>query len=163
MPQNIAELYTPQELERLGRRVKAHLTALIVLALAALAVCIALAVLAGTGNADKMEMAAVIVSTLAGWVCIYDGVFVVAAGRRELAHANMLRTEPRTRIEGSVTVTAERFRIRSSVTVCRVHIETPDGGQDALVQEGHAALLKDPRITAVYTAHGYVAAVEVGA
>lgn len=163
MPQNIVELYTPEELARLTKRVKAHLTALIVLALAALAACIALAVAAGTGNAEKMELAAVIISTLAGWVCIYDGVFIVGAGRKELAHANMLRSEPRTRVEGAVTVTAERFRIRSSVSVCRVHIETPDGGQDALVQEGHTRLLKDPRITAVYTAHGYVAAVEVGA
>ncbi len=163
MPQNIVELYTPEELARLTKRVKAHLTALIVLALAALAACIALAVAAGTGNAEKMELVAVIISTLAGWVCIYDGVFIVGAGRKELAHANMLRSEPRTRVEGAVTVTAERFRIRSSVSVCRVHIETPDGGQDALVQEGHARLLKDPRITAVYTVHGYVAAVEVGA
>ncbi len=163
LPGNIIELYSPEELARLERRVKRHRTALSVLAAAALAVCIALAAHVTTASAPKLELAAIAVSTLAGWVCIYDGIFIVGAGKKELRHAEMLRTEPRVRVEGRAAVTGERFTIRKSVGVRRVAIATEGGIEQALVQENHARLLEDPRVIAVYTAHSYVAAVEVGA
>lgn len=165
MPQNIVELYSEEEVERLTRRIKRHTTFLAILAAAALAACITLAALAGTANAGRMELAAVLISTVAGWVCIYDGVFIVVAGRRECSHADMLRTEPRTRLAGKVTVSRERLRIRNSVTVCLAEVDTgeADGPRRIYVQEDHAQLLKDARVVAVYTAHNYAAAVEVSA
>ena len=161
MPQNIVELYTAEEIARLERRVKRVLTALIVLGAAALIACITLAALANVRNAGRLELAAVIVSTVAGWVCIYGGVFGVSAGKKEIGHANMLRSEPRERIDGPVTVTGERLRIRGSITVRRVEVASETGKQRVLVHENRAERLACLPVTAVYTAHGYVAAVEV--
>lgn len=165
MPQSIVELYSDEEIERLRRRVRRHTVFVAALAAAALAACIAFAVLANTANAGQMELAAVLTSTLAGWVCIYDGTFIVGAGRKELAHADMLRTEPRTRLAGRVTVGKERLRIRGSVTVRLAEVDTgaEDGPQKIYVQENHAKLLQNAGVTAVYTAHSYAAAVEVSA
>lgn len=157
MPRNIMELYTEEDIALLERRVKRHRAALIVLAAAALIACIVLAALANARNAGKLELAAVLVSTVAGWICIYDGVFTVSAGKKEIGHANMLRSEPRERIDGPVTVTDERLRIRGSITVRRV--ET--GTQKALVHENRAKRLAELPAAALYVAHGYVAAVEV--
>ena len=161
MSQKIVELYSEEDMARLERRVKRHRTALIVLGAAALIVCIVLAALANARNASRMELAAVIVITAAGWVCIYDGIFTVSAGKKEIGHANMLRTEPRERIEGPVTVTDEGFRIRGSIAVRRVEAASETGTQRVLVHENRAGRLAGLPAAAVYVAHGYVAAVEV--
>lgn len=161
MPQKIIELYSEEEISRMRRRVGRCRAALIVLAAAALAVCAALAMLADAQNASRMEFAAVAVSTAAGWICIYFGIFVVSDGKKEVGHADMLRTEPRERIEGSVTVTDARFRIRNSIPVRRAEVVSEAGPKRVLVHESRAEKLAGLPVTAVYLAHGYVAAVEV--
>ncbi len=161
MPQTIVELYTGEDVALLERRVKRRLAALIVLGTAAFITCVALAVLADPRNAGRLEMTAAVISTVAGWVCIYGGIFGVSAGKKEIGHANMLRTEPRERIEGPVTVTDERLRIRGSITVRRVEVTSGTGVQKVLVHENRAERLAELPVTAVYVAHGYVAAVEV--
>ena len=161
MSRKIVELYSEEDMARLERRVRRHRTALIVLGAAALIACITLATLANIRNAGKLELAAVLVSTVAGWICIYDGVFTVSAGKKEIGHANMLRTEPRERIEGPVTVTDEGFRIRGSIAVRRVETAPETGARKVLVHEDRAKRLAELPVTAVYVAHGYVAAAEV--
>ena len=161
MPRNIVELYTEEDIALLERRVKRHRAALIVLAAAALIACIVLAALANARNAGKLELAAVLVSTVAGWICIYDGIFTVSAGKKEIGHANMRRSEPRERIDGPVTVTDERLRIRGSITVRRVEVASETGVKKALVHENRAKRLAELPASAVYMAHGYAAAVEV--
>lgn len=162
MERQIIELYSDGDLARLERRVKAWRLALWILALAALVTCVTLIRLTTTGNAAGMERAVIVTSTLAGWVVIYGKVFIVTAGRRELGHARMLREEERQRVEGPVTVTAERIVIRSSITARRV--EVPAGeSRRLLVCEGRANALAAAEASAVYTTHGYVAAYEVRA
>ena len=73
----------------------------------------------------------------------------------------MLRSEPRERIEGPVTVTDERLRIRGSINVRRVEVASETGTQRVLVHENRAKRLAELPVTAVYVAHGYVAAAEV--
>lgn len=162
MPENIVELYTDGDLEKLKKRIRGWTGALCALGAAALAACVTLAALTNTLNAAKMELACVLVSTLAGWLIIYLAVFKVVAGRRELRHAEMLRSEERERLEGSVTVTRERFKIRKSVPVRRVELRSADGEpRRILVCESRAGALEGARPSVLYAVHGYAAAYEV--
>lgn len=162
MSDKIVELYSDADMERMKERIKCWTVALCVLGAAALGVCVTLAALTNTLNAMRMELSAVAVSTVAGWIVIYFAVFKVAAGRREFRHADMLRSEERERVEGAVTVTPERFRIRKSVPVRRVEVRSADGEvRRLLVCETRAGALERAKTAAVYTAHGYAAAYEV--
>ena len=163
MERQIIELYSDGDLARLERRVNAWRLALWILVLAALTACVTLIQLTTTGNAAGMERAVIVTSTLTGWVVIYGSTYIVTAGKRELGHARMLREEERQRVEGPVTVTRERIVIRGSITARRVETPTGEGRRRLLVCEGRAAALAAAEVSAVYTAHGYVAAYEVKA
>ena len=158
----ITELYTDADLARMQRYIKRWRTALLAVAAAALAACVVMVALTETKNAQRMELATIAVSTLAGWFVLYWAMFTVSPARRELAHARMLRSEERERTEGAVTVTAERFTIRKSVPVRRVEVLTGEQTERFLVSASRAGALA-AGVTAVYTVHGYVAAYEVTA
>lgn len=157
----VIELYTDADMDRLRRHIRRWRTALGLLAAAALAACLVLAGLTNTANAQRMELAAVAVSTLAGWVVLYGVIFVVSPARREMEHAAMLRREERQTAAGTVTVTDERFVIRKSVAVRRVEVRGEDETQRLLVCESRAKVLAAVGTAVLYTCHGYVAAYEV--
>ena len=150
----IVELYGEADLQRLRRRVKGWIIALCSFSAAALAACIVLAALTNTANARRMELTAIIVSIIAGWIVVYCSCFIAAAGKRELEHAKMLTKEERTRIAGTPVVTDQRVAIRKSITARRVEVE----GERLLVCESRAKSLEGAK--AVYAAHGYIAAYE---
>lgn len=159
---SVTELYSDRDLVRLARKTRIWIWALCLFGAAALGTCIALASLATTGNAGRMELLTVAVSTGAGWIVIYCAVFVVTASRRELGHARMLRAEPdRERLAGQITVTAERLRIKKSIRIRPVEVRTGEGTRRVLVCESRARLLERAKPTALYLANGYVAAYEV--
>ena len=161
MDEKATELYTDADMARMDRRIKRWRRALWALAAGALAVCAGLAAAADTMNAQRMELAAIAVSTVAGWVVIYGGIFVLTPARRELAHAGMLRKEERQAVEGTVTVTDERFAIRKSVAVRRVEVRGEDETHRLLVCESRAKALAAAGTAVLYTCHGYVAAYKV--
>ena len=154
------ELYDEAELQRLRRKVKGWRIALWAISLAALAACVTMAALTNTANAAQMELAAVTVNVAVGWVVIYCGIFVAAAGRHELEHAEMLGKEERTRIVGTLNVTDQRIVIRRSITARRVEVHTDGETQRLLVCESRARALEKAGARALYAAHGYVAAYE---
>lgn len=158
--ERIVELYGEAELQRLRRKVKGWRIALCSFALAALAACVVTAALTNTANAARMELAAVTVSIVAGWIVIYCGIFVEAAGRHELEHAEMLGKEQRTRIVGTATVTDQRVVIRRSITARRVEVQGDGEVHRLLVCESRAKALANAETAALYVAHGYVAAYE---
>lgn len=161
MARQIIELYSEADMTRLRRRIKRWRAALWLFAAFALAVCLRLIVLTGTENAARMEGTVIAVSTVAGWVVIYCSVFVVTAGQRELSHANMLHSENRQIVWGSVAVTNERVSITRSITARRVEVSGDGETHRLLVCESRADELAAAGAVALYTAHGYVAAYEV--
>ena len=161
MESRIVELYGDSVMTRLKRRIMRWRVLLWVLAAGALGLCVGLIVRTGTANAARMELAVIGVSTFTGWVVIYGGIFVVTAGRRELAHANMLRREERQAVSGGVTVTKERVAIRNSITARRVEVNANGQTRRLLVCETRADALAAAGAATLYTAHGYVAAYEV--
>lgn len=161
MTRQIIELYSETDLARLKSRIKRWQTALWILAVCALTVCLVLIVLTGTENAARMEGMVIAVSTIAGWIIIYCGIFVVTAGRRELSHANMLHNEMRQVVQGNVIVTDERVAITRSITARRVEVVMDEETRRLLVCENRADSLAAAGASVLYTAHGYVAAYEV--
>ena len=161
MESRIVELYDDAAMTHLERKIKRWRICLWTLGAAALAACVGMILCTGTANAARMELAVILVSTLAGWIVIYGGTFCVATTRRELAHARMLRSEERQAVIGRITVTNEQVVIRNSIAARRVEVETDGQVRRLLVCETRAGCLTTPGITALYTAHGYVAAYEV--
>ena len=161
MEPQIVELYDDAAMARLERRIRRWRVILCALCAGALGLCIGLIARTGTANAARMELAVIGVSTAAGWVVIYSGMFVVAAARRELAHAGMLRREARETVRGVVTVTGERVAIRKSITARRVEVAADGRTRRLLVCETRAADLGSARAAVLHTVHGYVAAYEV--
>lgn len=161
MAGRIVELFCDDDMARLARQIKRWRTALAIVAAAGLAACVTMAAVTRTGNASQMELAVIAVSTVTGWLVLYGAIFVVAVRRREMAHGAMLRGEERERTAGTVTVTDERFTIRKSVAVRRVEVRDGDQTHRFLVCDSRAAALATAGASAVYTAHGYVAAYEV--
>ena len=157
---HIVELYGEAELQRLRRKVRGWRIALCSLALAALAACVVMAALTNTANAARMELAAVAVNVAAGWIVIYCGIFVAAAGRHELEHAEMLGKVERTRIVGTATVTDRRVVIRRSIAARHVEVRGNGEVYRLLVCESRAEALEKAEAAALYVAHGYVAAYE---
>ena len=160
MESSIVELYGEADMQRLRRKVKGWFIALGVLAAMALAACVVMAALTGTANADRMELAVVIVNIAVGWIVIYLGIFVAMAGRHELRHAEMLAKEERTRIVGTPVVTDERIVIRKSIAARRVELHTEKETLRLLVCESRAKALEKAGAAVLYTANGYVAAYE---
>ncbi len=159
MSENVIELYSDEDVARLRQKIKRWTVGLCILAGIALAVCIAMAAIAGTATADQLEFATIAVSTVAGWVVIYDAIFVVSAKRKELSHAEMLKSEQWERMKGRPVLTGRQVRIKKSIVAKQVELQ--GSGQEVLVCETKAKILEKADAIAVYTAHGYVAAYEV--
>lgn len=161
MVQQIIELYSDKDMAQLSRQIKCWRIALWIFTVCALAVCLRMIALTGTENAARMEVMVIAVSTVAGWIVIYCSIFVVTARRRELSHANMLRSEERRAVRGSVAVTNERVAIVRSITARRVEVSGEGETHRLLVCEDRADTLAAAGAAVLYTAHGYVAAYEV--
>ena len=157
----IRELYDAEDIGRLEKKIRNGRGAMLLLGCTALALCVALCCLTRTGNAERMELLTVAVSTVAGWVLLYLRRFVVTAERRELMHARMLRGAERETLRGRVTVTKERVAIRDSITLRQVLVETAEGTRRVKVNDRRAAALSgETGELRLYVANGYIAAFE---
>lgn len=157
----VVELFGDTDLKRLRRQIGRRRAFHIALAALALAVCLGLIALTNTRNAARMELTAIIVSTVAGWIVIYGSVFTVRARARELRHAVMLRGEEREAVCGDVVVTDERIAIRRSITARRVEVRGEGETRRLMVCESRADALAAAGARTLYAVHGYVAAYEV--
>lgn len=162
MAQNIIELYPPERLSKLAARRRLVKRLLWALALAALGVCVFLTLRTNTRNIYQMLLACICVSVGAAWIIIYFGIYAVRDGGRELAHAEHLAEGEREIVEGTVTLLKLKVRIRNSVTLRKVRVDTAQGPVTLNVDLDKANRLKkagpDLRL---YVSHGYIAAYEV--
>lgn len=161
MEKETVELYSDADLARLRGRIKGWKVGLALTAAAGIAVCAALAALTRTANASVMELSAIAVSTVTGWVVLYFAIYRLTPYRRELGHAEMLRSAKRERVAGQVTVTAERLIIVKSIAVRRVEVRDGEKLRGLLVIDTRAGALEKAVASAVWVANGYVAAFEV--
>ena len=122
-------LYGPEDLRRLDNRIRFTRCLCWALGLAALAVCVTLCCLTTTGSAGRLELCCIAVWTLAGWVVLYLRRVVLAEGRYERLHAEMLNQglAEAEALRGRVTVTAEKLHILRSIRITIVTLEDADG------------------------------------
>ena len=162
MPQRIVELYSPERLAKMAARRTIVKRVLWGLALAALTACIVLTTQVNTHNIYKMLLSCICISVGAAWIIIYFGVYMVRDVGRELEHARHLAEGERETVEGRVSLLKLKVRIRNSVTLRKVRVETAEGNRDLSVDIDKAPELKRAgEYLRLYTSHGYIVAYEV--
>lgn len=159
MSKEIVELYDPARLARLEKRCVLTKRLLWILALTALAVCVILTALVNSHNIYRMYLACVCISVGSAWLIIYFGIYVVRDGGRELEHAKHLAEGPREAVTGRVTLQKLKVRIRNSVTLRKVRVDTEQGPVNLNVHIDKSEQLRraGERLT-LYTVHGYIVA-----
>ena len=159
MEHEIVELYEPGRLARLEKRLALTKKLLLGLALAALVVCVVLTTQVNTRNIYQMLLTCICISVGAAWIIIYFGIYVVRDGGRELEHAKHLAEGPRECVTGRVTLLKLKVRIRNSITLRKLRVETEDGPVSLNIHIDKADQLRKAgeRLT-LYTVHGYVVA-----
>lgn len=150
-------LYGEKELAALYRHLSRWRRGVIALGTAALAANILLMVFTDTLNAPYTELAAVGVSTLAGWIMLYGILFKIQPYRREAAHALFLAKGPVEQAEGVLTLTDDRVKIAKSITARRVEVAGAEGTRRLLVCDTRGTALAEAAPRRVYVVHGYVA------
>jgi len=159
------DLYCREDLPRLKRNIKIQRALVWILAGGTLALCVLFCCLCNSRNAIQMERAAILTSTVGGWLVIYRRLFGLQEAKYELQHAEHLVETPTTSLRGTLTITRERLRIKNSI---RIRILLLDDGQRVhrlMVNESRVRLLEreltgDP--VTVRLAGGYVAGIGGG-
>ena len=85
------DLFDSAEIARLKRKHKTSVTAAVLIGGLALLVCVLLCVFTRTGNAERMTLTAIAVSTVGGWIMLSLLMFPATDARHELRHAGFRR------------------------------------------------------------------------
>lgn len=156
---DIAPLYSPEDIRRLEKKKRRWTAALYIIAGAALVTCVALCLLTGTANAERMERAVIALSGGAGCVCLYLRRFTVAETRHEIDHARMLLGGKGDEYEGVLSLSEERLRIVNSVAIRLVDLEENGKPHRLKVIETRVPRLAslESRAVRVRVVNGYIA------
>lgn len=154
------ELYNREKTMRMMKSSRAWRVALFVFIGASLAFCITMLAITTTKNVSTTRPVVFIFSAIAGSVAIYVAAFPVAARRREADHANNMLSGEESVCRGTLTVSKQKTKIRSSITVRRVTVDG-ETTEHLNVNAALASLLpSDGREYTVYSVHGYVTGIE---
>lgn len=157
----IRDLYSPEDISRLQRKIKREWVWVLGAAGLTLLVCVVLCCRTTTANWRQMEIAVIAVSTLGGWFVIYRRLFGLRDSRHELQHAEYLRDETRTLLHGRLRVTRERLRIKNSIRIRILSLEDGETVRRLKVNENRVKALKewDGKLVTLSLAGGYVAGI----
>ncbi len=158
MTDGVMELFPAEQTEQQQEKCLRIRRTLICLSAAALIVCIVLTCLTNTRNIFVMMGICMGLTAVTGWIVIYFWIFGIRTIRRNLAHAAHLQGE-REQVTGLVTVGKTRYRIRGSINICKVRVQTDEGEKVFNVNAEWAGKLREAgqRLT-LHVIHGYVAA-----
>ena len=155
------DLYRPEDLSRLEKKIERERVWIWVLAGATLALCVLFCCLTDSRNAGVMERAAEICSCLGGWLVIYRRIFGLQEAKHERDHAEHLLEAPRTSLRGKLTITKERMRIKNSIRFRVLQLDDGEQLRRLKVNETRVKLLRpfDGKEVTLQPADGYVAAI----
>lgn len=158
----IIELYAPEYLNRKREKNRKLLWFLALLALVGIGVCIALCIGVNTKNSIRRMLWTIAVSALTGWIIIYYYVYSYRATKREIVHGMHLQEGERTTLEGEIEVSKLAYRIRGSVNIRKVTVQTDGGSRTVNIcaTRGKELSAAGKRLK-LWISHGYVAAYEV--
>ncbi len=112
---------------------------ILVLALAALFVCILLCTKVNTLNVTRMLYTVMIISTLAGWAVMFLWVYAYRPARARSAHMKGILAGEQEMYEGTLRRTGESFAIPGSVVVKKVELRK---GEQVTLLHADSALIK---------------------
>ena len=160
--ETIRELYSRQDLQRLKKTSKRAGLAAALIAAATLIACVLLCCLTTLDNAAAMEKGAVAVSVLGGWIVIYLYNNPVKELRYERGHAEMLLEGERETLEGVLTLSKQRMRIRGSIRFYPLTLTDGDETRRSKVIASRAEALRamEGKRLRLYVVNGYAAAWE---
>ena len=158
----MTELYPADMADKLERKTRTWTILTAAAAVLLFVICVVLCVLTNTANAAAMERSVCLISLFGGWTVIFCYVHFIRGSKRELAHLNNLKDEPRETISGTVTLDPVRFAISRSITVQTLLIKDGERTHRVHVNAKKTGLLPAlPAKLTVHTAHGYAVAWEV--
>ena len=157
----IQDLYRPEDLIRLENKCKRERGIVWALAGITLALCVLFCCLTDSRSAARMELATVLCSILGGWLVIYRRTFRLKAAGHELEHAQHLLETEHSTLQGRLTVTRERLRIKNSIRIRGLLLENEEGVHRLRVNETQVPVLQrwDGQQVTLRLAGSYVAGI----
>ena len=153
------DFYTAEYARRLKKQIRTAVLLMVLLASAAVGVCLWLLITAGTLTARKNEMLTFIVNGAAGAAVIFTWLNVITPRRRTLSHVRTVLGGEKETVEYmcGLTLAETQERVPGSVRVRRVTVNGGTRPQHLLVLERYAPLLKEAGERGTLTAvSGYV-------
>lgn len=154
------ELFSGAERARLRKKRKSALAAAALIGGLALLCCVLLCVLTRTGNAERMALTAIAVSTVGGWAALSLLMFPADAAKVELRHAEMLRAGPEETLRGTLRFEPGVMRIIGSIRFRTLRVSGAEGERRVKVCASRAGLLPEGKELTLHVVNGYVAAFE---
>lgn len=154
------DLFDSAEIARLKRKHKTSVTAAVLIGGLALLVCVLLCVFTRTGNAERMMLTAIAVSTVGGWIMLSLLMFPATDARHELRHAGMLREGPEESVRGMLTLEPGAMRIKGSIRFRSGRVRSAEGDRRIKVCASRAPLLPEGKELSFKVVNGYIAAWE---
>ena len=157
----IEMLYSPEDIPRLERKIKRERALVWGLSGLTLGLCVLFCCLTTTANAERMELAAIVSSSLGGWLVIYRRLFCLQDARHELEHARHLLETPGSPLRGRLSVTKERLRIKNSICLRILLLDDGETRRRLKVNETRVKALQkwDGAQVTVLLVGGYVAGI----
>ena len=154
-------MYSPEDIPRLEKKIRIERALVWGLAGLTLALCVLCCCLTTTANAERMELIAVICSTVGGWCVIYRRLFGLEETKHELEHARHLLETDLESAEGLLHVTKERLRIKKSIRIRIVTLEDGGHARRLMVNETRVGQLLpcDGQRARLWLAGSYVAGI----
>lgn len=159
----MSPLYRPEDIPALEQKEKKRKAVCLAAALLTLAVCVGCCLAAKTATMAAMEKAAAAACILGGWFVLYWRRFGLQDARQEVIHARRMLAGPAEELAGTVALTGERLRIKSSILVYPLRLEDTERPQllyvNARVADGlRAALAGGPKTLRLRLVSHYVTA-----
>ncbi len=157
----ICEMYRPEDLLRLEKKIKRERAWVWGLAGVTLALCVLFCCLTDLRSVEWTEPAALICSCVGGWLVIYRRLFGLRETRFELDHAARQAETPRSSLTGTLKVTGERMRIKNSIRFRVLLLDDGERVRRLKVNETRVKKLLpfDGKRVTVLLADGYVAGI----
>ena len=155
-------LYTTEEAERLHQRMCRSKYCMTIIAVVALIACVAICLNVHTGNASRLLVWVIALSTLAGWACILITALAYFPSRAVWKHIHASLSEPMEMLCGVLSVNPEAYHIPQSVTVCKAVLTDGEESHTLhVLADKVRELPAAPARLRVYTVRRFIIAFEV--
>ncbi len=158
----MTQLYREGDEKRTGALLCAVTSALAVIAAAALVWCVVLCAGINVMNEMRVRLMTTLISTAAGLIILWTADLFLLPLRNDRRHAARILSKEAAPLHGTVLRISPGRRIRGSIDIREVVLETGDGPRRLLISLKRSGSLPGPgTAVTVLEAEGYITAFEV--